>query len=159
MLDPFTDGWDVPMAIVTTIAADTGERSGCLVGFLTQCSIDPARFLVCLSTTNHTYRVAARAALLAVHAVGADQRELAELFGANTGDRVDKFARCHWAPGPGGVPLLPDCPRLFVGRILERYDLGDHTGHLLEPIESSGRPEPPALMLSQAADLNPGHPA
>ena len=105
---------DYPMFIVTV--AHGGERSGCLVGFATQCSIDPPRFLVCLSKANHTYRVARHAELLAVHFVPADAEPLAELFGGETGDRVDKFARCEWHPGPGGVPLLADCPNRFVGR-------------------------------------------
>ena len=48
---------DYPMAIVT--AADGEERSGCLVGFHTQCSIEPARFLICISRRNHTYSIAA----------------------------------------------------------------------------------------------------
>lgn len=34
---------DYPMLIVTTRSG--GELDGCLVGFSTQCSIDPARFL------------------------------------------------------------------------------------------------------------------
>jgi len=62
---------DYPMFIVTTVAAD-GERSGCLIGFATQISISPPRFLVGLSGKNHTYRVAQRAEHLAVHFVPAD---------------------------------------------------------------------------------------
>ncbi|WP_255360521.1 flavin reductase, partial [Frankia sp. EI5c] len=42
-----------PMAVVTT--AVDGERSGCLVGFHTQCGIDPPRYLVCISHNNHTF--------------------------------------------------------------------------------------------------------
>ena len=38
---------DYPMFIVTVCAG--GERAGCLIGFATQASIDPSRFLVCLS--------------------------------------------------------------------------------------------------------------
>ena len=38
---------DYPMFVVTTAAG--GAPAGCLVGFATQCSIDPPRFLVCLS--------------------------------------------------------------------------------------------------------------
>jgi flavin reductase (DIM6/NTAB) family NADH-FMN oxidoreductase RutF len=158
-LTPFTDGWDYPLAVVTAAAGDPAERSGCLVGFLTQCSIDPVRFLVCLSRTNHTFRVAARADVLAVHALAAHQRPLAELFGAQTGDEVDKFSRCRWRPGPHGVPLLADCPRFFVGGIRDRIELGDHTGYLLEPIRAAGEPGPPGLMFSQVKDLDPGHPA
>ena len=56
---------DYPMYIVTTQADD--ERAGCLVGFTSQVSIGPPRFLVGLSERNHTFRVAQRATHLAVH--------------------------------------------------------------------------------------------
>src|SRR3982750_801842 len=59
------DELDYPMLIVT--AAAGGQRAGCLVGFATQCSIDPPRMLVCVSKANHTYRVAVDADVLAVH--------------------------------------------------------------------------------------------
>ena len=78
---------DYPMFIVTACA--DGERSGCLIGFATQASIDPSRFLVCLSHENRTYRVAQGAELLGVHFVPEEQAELAELFGGETGDEVD----------------------------------------------------------------------
>ena len=48
---------DYPMFVVTTVAADDGERSGCLVGFATQCSIHPPRWVVWLSLANHTCTV------------------------------------------------------------------------------------------------------
>ena len=51
---------DYPMYVVTAAVPDERERSGCLVGFATQCSMDPPRMIVCLSRTNHTYRVAQR---------------------------------------------------------------------------------------------------
>ena len=56
---------DYPMFVVTT--ASNGKRAGCLVGFTTQISIDPARFLVGLSVNNHTHQVAADASRLVVH--------------------------------------------------------------------------------------------
>src|SRR4051794_7928471 len=61
---------DYPMFIVT--AAARGERAGCLVGFATQCSINPPRFLLCLSDKNRTYRVAQHAQILVVHLVPED---------------------------------------------------------------------------------------
>lgn len=151
----FTASLDTPMFVVTTAAG--GERSGCLVGFASQTSIDPPRFLAGLSVRNHTYRVARGARVLAVHALGRDQRGLAELFGAETGDDVDKFARCEWEEGPDGVPVLAGCAYL-VGRIVERVPLGDHVGHLLAPVSGRGAPGP-LLRLSDVADLPPGHEA
>src|SRR5687767_10083536 len=89
---------DYPLFIVTT--AVDGERTGCLVGFATQCSIHPPRFLIGLSHKNHTWRVAHDAPAYAVHVLDRDERELAELFGGATGDEVDKFERCAWHDGP-----------------------------------------------------------
>ncbi len=48
---------DYPMFLVTVSAGR--DRSGCLVGFVTQCSISPPRLMVCLSKKNHTFQVAA----------------------------------------------------------------------------------------------------
>lgn len=153
--EDFAGSLDAPMYVVTT--AGGGERSGCLVGFATQTSIDPPRFLACLSVRNHTYRVAQQASVLAVHVLGRNQHALASLFGEETGDEVDKLAGCDWQEGPDGVPLLAGCGHL-VGRILERIPLGDHVGHLLEPISARGT-HGPLLRLSDVLDLEPGHEA
>src|SRR5215210_6313121 len=123
---------DYPMLLVTTAAGD--RRAGCLVGFYTQTSIHPQRLLVGLSEKPFTTRVAADADALGVHLLLRDNRDLAELFGAETGDEVDKFERCEWREGPEGVPLVQGTGGIIVGRVLERARLGDHIGHLLEAI-------------------------
>lgn len=154
--DRFTQALDYPMFVVT--ATDGTERSGCLVGFATQTSIDPPRLLVCLSEKNHTLRVARRADVLAVHVLAEDRQDLAELFGGETGDETDKFTQCAWHPGPLGVPLLAECPTYVVGRIVEHIALGDHVGFLLEPIVVDGHDAQP-LTLEDVEDVQPGHPA
>jgi flavin reductase (DIM6/NTAB) family NADH-FMN oxidoreductase RutF len=148
-------GLDQPMLIVTTAAQ--GERAGCLVGFSTQCSINPPRFLVLLSDKNRTYRVARSAEGLGVHLLGAGDLPLARLFGEHTGDEVDKLARCASTPGPLGVPILEAVEGWFVGRVLERQRLGDHVGHLLEPVMARGRAPQPPLTLRDVQHLEPGH--
>ncbi|MFD0690523.1 flavin reductase family protein [Actinomadura fibrosa] len=159
--DDFVAGFDYPMFVVTTVDPGTGTRAGCLVGFATQTSIDPFRYLICLSQRNHTYRTAKAATVLAVHVLGRDedQQELAALFGSETGDEVDKFARCSWRPGPEGVPLLTGAHRYLVGRILERVDLGDHIGFLLAPVEVAASTEGAPLTFRSLPDLEPGHEA
>jgi len=151
---------DYPMWIVTTVAADDGELSGCLVGFGTQCSIHPPRYLACISTANHTARIAGRAEVVAAHLVPNEHRALVDLFGHETGDTVDKFASCSWTPGPRGVPLLEDCPARFVGEILERMPLGDHTGYLVQPVLAEGRaPAEGYVCFQDVKGMDPGHPA
>lgn len=150
---------DYPMFVVTACA--DGERSGCLVGFTTQTSIHPARFLVCISEKNHTYPVAIRSSVLAVHLLSRAEREkeLASLFGSETGDEVDKFARAEWREGPGGVPLLDGCPNRFVGRIVERIDFGDHVGMVLEPFFAEADEDSAQLGFHRAKRIEPGHEA
>jgi flavin reductase (DIM6/NTAB) family NADH-FMN oxidoreductase RutF len=152
---------DFPMFIATTVAADDHERSGCLMGFATQSSIHPPHFLACISIENHTARVATRAEHLAVHLIPRERIDMAVLFGHETGDDVDKFADCRWTPGLGGVPLLDACPVRFVGRILDRVPLGDHTGYVLEPIAAEGSAAAPTdyVRFQDVKDLDPGHPA
>ena len=144
------DELDYPMFIATV------PGDGCLVGFATQCSIDPVRFLACLSNKNKTYRLAQDASHMAVHVVPADRRDLAELFGGETGDDVDKLARCEWSEGPGGVPVIAGCPHL-AGPILDRFAVGDHTAFVLEVSESEGSAR--AMPFQQAKRIEPGHEA
>lgn len=149
---------DAPTYVVTV--ATESERAGCVVGFASQVSIEPRRFLVCLSELNYTYRVAADATHVAVHLVDSGARALAQLFGAETGDDVDKFTWCRWHHGPGGVVVLDEAVAWFSGRILERHDFGDHVGLLLEPLGGSTPLEgTTGLRYSDLAGLTPGHPA
>jgi flavin reductase (DIM6/NTAB) family NADH-FMN oxidoreductase RutF len=158
-VDTFTDRLNPDMYVVTATAR--GERSGCLVGFASQCSISPPRFVVWLSKANRTFRVAEHADRLAVHVLTREQHDLADLFGGRTGDDgVDKFAHVRWAERQGGAAVLQDAPAWFVGRVVERTDGGDHVGFVLDPVESGGRdgPDGPLLRLADVLDISPGHP-
>ncbi|MGW8063792.1 flavin reductase family protein [Streptomyces ziwulingensis] len=158
-MDAFLTRLDPDMCVVT--AAAGGERAGCLVGFSSQCSLDPVRFVVWISEVNRTFRVARSAEVLAVHLLARDQRATAELFGGRTGDRVDKFQRARWRPGHGGAVVLEDAEAWFVGRVVERLPGGDHVGFVLEPVEWGGREASgaPLLRLADAHTIRPGHPA
>jgi flavin reductase (DIM6/NTAB) family NADH-FMN oxidoreductase RutF len=148
---------DTPMAIVAAAVPD-GRRSGCLVGFWTQCSIHPPRVLACISKTNHTLAVATAAPILVVHWLADDDRELAELFGSETGDEVDKFERCSWRPGPGGVPVVDGVKGWVAGPVLARYDVGDHVAFVIA-VEAgeAGEPSSDELGFQAVKDLEPGH--
>jgi flavin reductase (DIM6/NTAB) family NADH-FMN oxidoreductase RutF len=157
VLEQWVGEIDYPMYIVTVAAG--GEHSGCLVGFATQCSIDPIRFLVCLSDKNRTYRVAQNAEVLAVHLVPAGADDLVALFGAETGDDVDKFERCAWREGPAGVRVLDGCPNWFVGRIIDRLAVGDHLAMLLDPIDAGASGDKSQFDFHRAKRFAPGHEA
>jgi flavin reductase (DIM6/NTAB) family NADH-FMN oxidoreductase RutF len=146
---------NTPMFIVT--ASHGGRRAGCLISFASQCSVKPIRFAVFLSRLNHTFRVARDANLLGVQVVPADARRLAELFGGETSDDVDKFSRCEWRPALGGVPILKGCSSWFVGSVAERFATGDHDAFILDPIEGDAKKDD-FLGFLDVCDIRPGHP-
>ena len=148
---------DYPMFIATVAAGD--ELAGCLIGFATQCSIHPPRFLAASRTRTAPSAWPAAPTPWPSTWSRRTPTELAELFGGETGDEVDKFERCEWQPGPGGVPLLDDCPNRFVGRILERVDFGDHVGLVLEPFMAEADTSDGQLSFHRAKRIDPGHEA
>ena len=116
---------------------------------------------MCISKVNHTFDVAERARALAVHFPTVEHRALAELFGEETGDDIDKFSRCAWRPWPGDgiTPLLDGLDRCLVGPVLERVDGGDHVGYLVEVLDSAWSDDGPPLTFQSVRDMQPGHPA
>ncbi|MEU6146864.1 flavin reductase family protein [Streptomyces sp. NPDC047081] len=155
--DAFTDRLDPEMCVVTTAV---GERpTGCLVGFFSQCSIEPVRFTVWLSKANHTYEAARAAGCLGVHLLTREQHDLAALFGGECGAGYDKFAQARWTPGYGGAPVLTDAAAWFVGKVELRLDAGgDHVGFVVEPVQWGAGREGALLRLRHAVDIDPGHP-
>lgn len=147
---------DYPILIMT--ASDGERRAGCVVGFATQSSFHPPRFLACLSRANRTLRLAAEVDALAVHLVPREAVALVELFGAETGDDVDKFERCAWTPGPRGLPILDACPSWFAGDVRARFDLGDHVGYLLAPFAAVFE-DGEWVGVHEVRHVEPGHPA
>jgi flavin reductase (DIM6/NTAB) family NADH-FMN oxidoreductase RutF len=152
-----TDGADYPLYVAT--ASDGTELSGCLAGFVTQSSIEPVRFIICVSKVNHTFGVAQRSQGLGLHLLGSDQRELASLFGEETGDEVDKFAGLAWSTATTGAPVLGECAAWIDGSILGHTDGGDHEAFLVGVVDGGPGTHRGRLMLSDVSDFDPGHPA
>ncbi|MFD4630799.1 flavin reductase family protein [Streptomyces sp. NPDC058284] len=175
-MDAFTGLLNPPVYVVTAATGD-GRRAGCLVGFASQCSLDPTRFAVWLSKANHTYDLALEVRTLAVHLLPHDRHDLAERFGSLCSAETDKFAGLPWHEGPDGTVVLDDALGWFTGRVHERVDGGDHVAFILDPVltraaGTSGTEntegtegtegtaeERAALTLHGVGDIDAGHPA
>lgn len=149
---------DYPMFVVTVAAGD--QRSGCLVGFVTQGSIEPVRLVVMISKANHTCAVASRATQMVVHFLHRGNLGLARLFGEQTGDVVDKFSGCSWRRVAGvEAPVLEGTRGWAAGPVVSRFDAGDHIGHLVDVTASEVDGEGPQLGFQMVSSMRPGHPA
>jgi flavin reductase (DIM6/NTAB) family NADH-FMN oxidoreductase RutF len=157
-LAAFFDRIDYPYYVVT-VRSPEGEMSGCLAGFVTQCSIEPPNFLTCISRVNHTLGIAERAPGMGLHLLGSDQVDLARLFGEETGDVVDKFASVDWRLGSTGAPLLVEAAVSMEGQVLGHFSVGDHEAFLIRGVRAVEGGPSGLLTLRSAPPLRPGHPA
>ena len=145
---------DPAMVIVT--ANDGDADAGCLVGFHSQTSISPQRWGVWISRANRTHEVVMRAERVGIHFLSAADRELAELFGGETGDEIDKFASCD-VVRRHGVPMLASCHAWMVGDVVGLHADGDHTCVVVAPAAiGENVPERP-LRLADVDGIEPGH--
>jgi flavin reductase (DIM6/NTAB) family NADH-FMN oxidoreductase RutF len=147
---------DYPLYVVT--ASHGEDLGGCLAGFVTQCSIRPLRYLVCISKQNRTFHLAEAARFLALHLLGRDQTEAARWFGEATGDQVDKLGPVAWHGGPDGVPVLDHCAAWVAGPVLDRHPVGDHEAFVLAAVHGGPGDHEGVLLFRSAPPLNPGHP-
>ena len=146
------------MMILTTAVG--AERAGCLVGFHSQCSIEPLRYAVWLSKANHTCRLALRSSYFGLHFLRRDDRGLAEVFGTMCSDEVDKFVLAGSHPGPLEVPVLDGCDSWIIARRTSFLEEGsDHICFIMEPVEASAGAAAYPLRFMDVADLAPGHEA
>ena len=153
-------------------AAADGDADACLVGFTSQCSIEPPRFAVFLSKANHTYELASRAddagraprpagsarpgRALRRHDRGTTIRASSATWpwraGARrrAGDRRLRLVR-----GPGRGALRRRRPRRLRAGAVRRGDAGA-TGSSASRTRATSRPaSPPMSRLTHASDPQP----
>jgi flavin reductase (DIM6/NTAB) family NADH-FMN oxidoreductase RutF len=157
-MEAYTSRADYALHVVTT-TSNEGEQSGCVVGFVTQCSIVPPRFLVCISKVNHTYFTTERSDAVGLHLIGHDQLDVASLFAEESGDVVDKFSRCEWHAGVTGSPVLSECAAWLECKILYRWSVGDHQALLVYPVAGGSGVHQDVMTFRDSPDLEPAHPA
>ena len=151
-----------PAMVVVTAQSRLG-RSGCLVGFHGQVSIEPLRWGVWIARSNHSFAVMTRAEMLAIHFLGADQHDLARHFGGLTGDEIDKFVGLELVDtdgkGPHFPPVIHGVPAVLIGRRTSVYDgPTDHACVVVAPSALTA-PQPfQPLRLNDCRDIHPGHP-
>lgn len=144
-----------PMVVVTTL--EQGKPVGCLVGFSSQSSMEPFRYTVFLSVKNHTFNAVDVGSTVYVGFLSVDDFAIAQLFGEETGDEIDKFEHCAWHAGPAGVPILAEVSNWIVGEVILRQATGDHHAFTVAPTHASAGDWRKQLSAQDVEDLDAGH--
>ncbi|MDO3700311.1 flavin reductase family protein [Micromonospora sp. C28SCA-DRY-2] len=134
------------VTVVTAVARQTEAaclgglaaplRAGFTATSFTSVSLDPPLVSFCLGLASSSWPVLARADHVAVHLLGAGQREAARVFATSGIDRFAAYPR--WTAGPFGVPLLDGVLARLLCQVVERVPAGDHAVVIAEPIALDG---------------------
>ena len=107
--------------------------SGSFAAYVTPCSDNPPRLLVCTRNDTVTDEVVEQSRALAVHPLGVEQEAWVAHF-SHTGRDVDKFESLRWRPGVTGSPILEDAMGYVEGEVIASLPCGDHTARLVHPV-------------------------
>ncbi len=118
--------------------------SGSVVTFITPCSLNPPRLVVCTRNDTLTNEVVEQSRALAVHPLARGQEDWIAHFSQQARD-VDKFASVKWRPGVTGSPILEDAVGYVEGEVIASLPTGDHTIRLMDPVG--------AVLRDEKADL------
>ena len=127
---------------VVTIADASGQPHGLTVNSFTSVSLSPRLFLVCIDKGASAAGLFQSGAHLAVNVLDEDQQALSRRF---SGAFDDRFATVEWAPGVHGAPLLAGVLATIEGKIIEKWEAGDHIIVLTEARSTSYREGRPLL--------------
>src|SRR5690606_17547320 len=116
---------------------------------------DVPRVLVGLAVHHHTWGLVDRSGALALHAVSADEVDLAWRLALSSGHDGDKLDGLELDPGE--PPVLARPPAWLVGRVAGRLETGDRTVFLADVVRSGVRRE--ARHLTKSALLAAATPA
>jgi len=158
---PGTGGPAHPGGSGEPVGGPVGEvgpvRAGFTATSFTSLSLDPPLVSFCLGTASSSWPVFVRAEHVAVHLLGAHQREAARIFA--TGG-IDRFAAYpDWTPGPFDVPLLTGVLARLLCRVAHRVPVGDHTLFVAEPLALDGGEDGDPLVHHRGGYTTTGPPA
>lgn len=99
-------------------------------------SLTPPLVMWAAAHRSRRYPAFAAAPHFAIHVLGAEQRELCEVFAA------DGFAlsRVDHTTSPEGTPLIPGCLARFECRLHDRHAAGDHSIMVGQVLRAQERP-------------------
>ncbi len=124
------------VTVVTTRDAEARPR-GFTANSFTSVSLDPPLVLVCIAKTAASLESFLAAPSFGISVLGEGQREVSGLFASR---EPDKFAKCGWFEGRGGVPLVSGALAHFVCDRERTADAGDHV-ILIGRVRDFGRAE------------------
>ena len=127
-------------------ASYLGLLSASIVTFITPCSLNPPRLVVCTRNESMTNEVIEQSRALVIHPLARGQEEWVAHFSQPARD-ANKFESVKWRPGVTGTPILEEAVGYVEGEVIASLPAGDHTVRMIEPVGAVLR-DPNAELLT-----------
>jgi flavin reductase (DIM6/NTAB) family NADH-FMN oxidoreductase RutF len=135
-----------PKLCVFVISVDEGGKpSGMIAAWHTQCSADPAFFMVSLSKKGNTQKLIRQSKEFVVAVANKELEDAVVLFGSTHGDDVDKFLESGIETEVAEFiksPLVKKATFNFECELFKEVDCGDHVifiGKVLSAYHNEGK--------------------
>ncbi len=111
------------VSVVTTKDAG-GKFQGITVSAFSSVSLDPPLILVCIENTTASHVALTHSGAFVVNVLNASQIHVSERFASLVPGKFDQVA---FLLGEHGIPVLDACLANLECRLIDRFEVGDHT--------------------------------
>lgn len=136
---------DILERIVNGVAVVTSKRetdiNGLSVAWMTQVSDSPPLVMVCVGKEKYTHELIDDSGVFAINILSERQKDVAKLFGLQSGRTINKFNEIDYDLKKSGAPILKDCLAYVDCTVHKSIDVGDTTlfvGEILEAAINNG---------------------
>ena len=132
---------DILEKIVNGVAVVTSKRetdiNGLSVAWMTQVSYSPPLVMVCVGKEKYTHELIDDSGGFAINILSERQKDVAKLFGLQSGRTSNKFNDVEYELKKSGAPILKDCLAYIDCTVHKSIDVGDTTLFVGEILEAS----------------------
>ncbi len=125
-----------PQGVTILTAKIGGAYHGMTVSSFTSVSMNPPLVMAAIDKGSRMYGLLKGLDHFAVHILSSDQAPLSEKFGTRSTEGLDRFEGLEIEEGPGGAPIIKQCPAHLLCKLYRVYDAGDHVLVLGEVVDS-----------------------
>lgn len=137
----------IPYGLFLLTAKNGEDVASATVNWVTQTSFKPPLVVVGIKQGTHPYEVVKAAGAFAVHAIGADQKDVAQTFFGTVSPEGSKLGPLTFRAGSTGAPVINELPAYWECELRQVVEQGDHHVFVGEVVEAGVNSETPTLLM------------
>ena len=137
----------IPYGLFLLTARNGDDVASGTVNWVTQTSFKPPLVAVGIKQDSHPYAVVKAAGAFALHALGADQKDVAQTFFGPVRPEGNTLGPVTFSAGATGAPVINEAPAYWECRLVDVVEQGDHHIFVGEVVEAGVKGDTPTLLM------------